>query len=200
MNNHDSLIHVLSDSIKVLNLQHSIWHDFRLWDTNLLIVLATIISILATSIIQFYLHRRTYRDEYYKKVINKRFQTYELIEKLLHKLILYEIYNSKKFHNLIFENWKDSYSEFRSDLLIIGANSYWLSDKINKKISDLNDYLLKNIVFSEDSKLEGIHNFDNLNLFCSQIETILAKDLKHLHKVIKFINGKNSKLKKLGKN
>lgn len=153
-----------------------------------------LLAVIITMGINWLINYRSFKYEYYKKIIEKRIEVYELVEIILNKTRPYGYYKNKNIQMHIFRNW-ETYKLFRDELMTIGENSYWLSVRIENKLDELNTYLLSNVPADNRKKVNwlqiGIDNYETMAMYSAQIEFMFIKDLKKLHKVARFLRDRS---------
>lgn len=204
INPQDSLIHALQDSVKSLNLEltkhtylydfwNSIWYKFKLTDANVLIIVAIAISSIITIIVTWILHKSSYKNEYYKRIIKKRIQTYQFVEIVNQQLRNQVVYPNGDNCCQIFQT-NGTYCAFFEELLKVGANAYWINKKLDDQLNKLNIFLaseFKRSYSDETIRQLGVKHQIIINDIHIKIEKLMLADFKTLHKVRKFLNEKS---------
>lgn len=158
-------------------------------DVNLLIVITIAFSGMISLLLTWYLHNTGYKYEYYKKLIDKRLNNYELAEDILRQMRLWFPFNGKTYHSF-FYTW-DKFQSFYKEVLNICEVGFWLDKNTLSEFLKLNGTLFGiNLTFKnkEDSKLIGIAHHEELCKQTKAIENSLYSDFKNLHKIRSFIN------------
>ncbi len=202
MINQDSLIqanYILIDSIKVLNTQHGFWYGFKLVDTNVLIIIAITFSSVFSLFLSWFLHRKTYIDEYYKALYNKRLDSYNTLDKFLNhfRTYLYRGQGEYKFYRM-YES-AEKFKNFINELIEIQEKITWLNEDIVQNIREFANFLIKNVDYSlTDTKLneKGVNHFHYLTEFHIKMRKSLLYDFSRLHNINKFIKQKKKSYKK----
>ncbi|MDO7884295.1 hypothetical protein [Hymenobacter cheonanensis] len=161
--------------------------------------IATVISTLITSLISFFIKDKEYKNDYYKKVIDKRLKVYELLEAALIDL------NSRTMDEgdsrpylTIFGDTK-RFEEAGGKLQDALQAGLWLNQEtlliaytINKHLFDLiqkhdtkNAKILKRI---------GKDNFDTIFDLRQRLEQYVREDISDLHNVPRFFRKKTKAL------
>lgn len=159
---------------------------------------------MANLIILLYLNSKSYKNEYYKRIIDKRLNAYETLEKLVShsKAIWYSPNDERPF--LSFFNNVERYEQFKVDLRELSRKSFYLSNEMQFKISDLGYFLFENIppnVSDEKIKEFGKSYYDKIDELFEQFHDLLFRDLEELYDVRKFLKNRSiqSVLRKKGK-
>jgi hypothetical protein len=188
---YDTIKRTVFDTIKIYTLQPAENN------TELIIVLCSLATILAIAIItwvsNWLVNRQKYKNEYYIKVINKRFEAYNKVENIINTLRTEMFLNGKPIYHKVFHDW-ERYEKFYDDIVETGKYTYWLDSEIDNIFIGLNMYLIDNIP-PADLK-EGVcsdygkEHHDNINLIYEELEELLIRDLKNLHKLRAFFRQK----------
>lgn len=139
--------------------------------------------------------RRSYRDEYYKTVIQKRIEAYQFVEKQLGvmRMTVFDEYDKKQYH-AFFDNSGDKFFNFRHNLYQAIARCTWLSHEMLEELASLDE-----IFFEIDGKIEndrdanieiGKQYFSKLKAVQIRIGEILITDTEKLYEVKLFLKSK----------
>ncbi|MCI0450609.1 MAG: hypothetical protein L0Y79_12655 [Chlorobi bacterium] len=146
--------------------------------------------------ISYLLQKLSYKDEYYKKLIDKRLQAYELVEIVLGKMKRFgETLDMQGFHpyHAVFAT-EESRAEFYVLLLKANEKSYLFSKELDSEFKSFGYFVYGNIYPPSEVKETAIKHFIVLQKHCENIESLIKKDLKELHKVEPFLNEERIKL------
>lgn len=185
----------------IINLFQQTWLEQQ--DTNLLIVIAiaisTFVTLAVTLFFNWFLQSKSYKEEYYKKIIDKRIQNYEMAENLLRKMRLWHTFEGKEYHSF-FDSWQ-AFGIFYKEIIKIVEVGFWLDKAILTEFLELNGLFYSITITCNtnqtDSKKIGISYFDELCRYSKAIEKSLYEDFKKLHKIRAFIRSrKNARGKK----
>ena len=148
-------------------------------------------SIIITLLIQLYLHRRTYKDEYYKKILDKRLLAYERLELLLiNKFRTWDKYEENIFYTVF--NTIDQYKEFYTNLEEMFQLNLWLNKPLRIKIMEFSNYLSDEInvdiikYSDEEIRKRGTVHFSKLTQLLKDIRKLYFMDIKKLYKLNDF--------------
>ena len=165
-----------------------------------LVLTSSVFSAVLTSTVNWFLQKANYRTDYYKKILDKRLQSYEIAHKILSILTSNDQLPDGKICLEIFARGKNTYHDFYRQLLSAKDVSFWLSDDLTNKLSELNYFLLNNIdskvnqaTFDSDLLELGLKHGASIKKIRADLENILYADLFSLHKVEKFLNRKPKK-------
>lgn len=138
-----------------------------------------------------------YKKEYFKRIIDKRMQSYEMVSGFIGEIRKISVLETGQHYSMIFCTPK----KFKEYMLSIHASttaSIWLSSVMSKLLGDLN-LLLNNSAGQmqlnwnsdvPDNNLEnvGIELLPSITLLTAKMETQLFDDMQTLHKVSDFLD------------
>jgi hypothetical protein len=170
-------------------------------DTSSIIATVLASSVLASALTlwgNWMLNKNNYRDDYYKKILDKRLSAYEDIEGILAELnIKYQDEEGRILHN-IFAYGRKSYLGFFNTLLITISKDIWFSEDMSKSLTDLNVFLVTNFEHKMVGKSDKESNlllaaisyncFDEFEGHIKKMRRLLYRDLNQMHDVESFIN------------
>jgi hypothetical protein len=165
------------------------------WLTILLSWLGSgFLSALVAGVYNLRAKRNEYVNDYYKTVITRRIAAYEKVEVLIIQLkaAVADVGDNRPYH-LMFSSENDEDWQ-RSWMLLHEAMSQglWLSDGLFAKLRELN--ILAFHYDRPSSVIEfGKKNYQALALLRNELETMLAKDMLHLHDVARFLKSKQDR-------
>ena len=173
-------------------------------DTSKLIITVLTSSFLGaglTSFINFIIQRNNYRDDFYKKVLDKRLLAYENLMPLIKELQIF-VHTDKSELCPTFMTKKDHFYTVFIQLGVGGFESIWLSPEMGMKISNLNIFLLENVLYkipptdaltNYERKLErkGVELRDSLRDIRVDLQTQFKKDFSEIPNVKLFLKSKN---------
>lgn len=127
-----------------------------------------------------------YVNDYYKLVIHRRVEAYEIFELVIRGYKTTLIDEDNRPYYIVFDedhNWKNAYGPLTTAL----SNSIWLGEEILELAKDLNSLL-----FPLPSMSVGITEFGKQNYIAiakirDALEKQLAIDMLNLHQVKKFL-------------
>lgn len=166
------------------------------------IISSSLLSAALTAIVNWNLHNSNYKKEYYKKILDKRLEAFEIIQEIAGKLSFRTQLDDYVIPAICFDN---KYFENFVFLLASGVNtSFWLDHSTSNKITELNVFLLNNIsnhidpTWSDDRKIEEYHKLGNLHSeeirnFRRDLQGLINNELKNLHNVNKFFSNNRKK-------
>lgn len=172
-------------------------------DQNFLIAVmsSSVLSAGLTSYINYLLSKNLYKNEYYKKLLDKRITAYENINKQLTPLKLMVHYDdSNIIVPQILTFGKDYIGDYMAQLAMLLDEGLWVSEELNDEILNLNVLLLEifgleNISdFLSNKKgieLISIKYSDKIRSIRKNIEKVIAKDLSSLYNLPLFLKSLN---------
>lgn len=160
-----------------------------------LILTSSLISAILTGIVNWLIQKKNYKNEYYKKLLDKRINAYEEVEELAAKLTAMVLTEKGPTCNLFCHMGYDYFTEFLIYLRLPMRKSFWLSDTITQKLTELNILLIEEIdnKIVDNDKVDqqlidlGIKNVDKIGDIRKALEKELYKDFQGLHNIKKFI-------------
>ncbi len=167
-------------------------------DIIALVLTSSLLSAGLTSVVNWYIHKNNYRNDYYKKLLDKRLVAYENVQDLLS--FLTGTLQLEDGRLCVFElaNGQEHFGKFLTKLFYTIENSVWLSEKTSDLLFQLNLFFLKEI----DNVIDENENYDQQLmelgvLYRSKIKQLrfdlqqqLYIDLSSLHKINKFTRPK----------
>ena len=162
-----------------------------------LVLTSSVLAASLTSFVNWWLQRNNFRDDYYKKVIDKRMTTYDQISKAMGRLQIVDVSASNNKYHAIFNQEKD-YSDFVVQLAFASLEGIWISSQCSLKITQLNEFMHR--TFNATWESEWIHqeivelaesNYDDICKHRESIRDQILKDLISLHHVEQFLKLKN---------
>ena len=161
------------------------------------LIAGTLVALI-TGLFQWILRSNDFKNEYYKKVIYKRMDAYELVNlNIINLKSSHYDTDDKKAYHFIFAYDLDYYHEYLDGLRLAIASGNWLSDKLIDKLVEINSLLnkLPDSVYRDDSPSEvkkilisfGKENYIKIAELRSELESVFTSDLIDLYKVEKFL-------------
>lgn len=163
------------------------------------IISSSVLSAALTSFVNWLLHNSNYKKDYYKKILEKRFDAFEKVKDLAGQLSFQTQLDNYVIPAIFFN--KEYYDRFIISLASTIDSSFWLDISTSSKLTELNVFLLNNITNNIDyewdidkinqtyNELGGNHS-ENIRLFRKELQTLVNKELKNLHKVERFFTKK----------
>jgi hypothetical protein len=136
--------------------------------------------------------RNEFINDYYKSVIQRRLNAYEIVEYLIrgYKTTVYDV--NKRPYYIVFDeddNWQNAYAPMATAM----SNAIWLSDDILETLKDLNSLLFHLPLMTKGITQFGTDNYIQIAKIRDELEMQLAEDMLNLHEVEKFLKLKKNK-------
>lgn len=156
----------------------------------LTIISSSLFSALLGAAIAGIFNLRTKHNEfvndYFKLVIHKRVEAYEIIELVIrgYKTTLFD--GDNRPYYIVFDeddNWQNVYAPLAAAL----SNAVWLSDELLEIAKDLNSLLFRLPSLTSGITEFGKQNYIALAKIRDALEKQLATDMLELHQVKKFL-------------
>lgn len=167
--------------------------------TNLQIVsivlTSSFLGAIVTSFINWIIQSKNYKNEYYKKLLDKRIEAYEMIIFYIDQMkVIIDLGNGKTCHGFLGAG-HEAYVNFNLSVALGTGKSFWLSSETAHHISTFNMFLheeISNKIFNLENKDEslanlGIKHKELIFKLRLNIENQMQKDFKNLHNIEKFV-------------
>lgn len=157
-----------------------------------------------------------YKNDYYKKIIDKRMTAYEYLEFVISKIeVIQEIFDDYRLKQgegkniySCFMN-KEVLTETCEDIISVSKYDLWLSNEVRSKLSEINliiayaltsincpnkrnlEFYGLNIQKDNNDKLSikiGIYEYKKMSKLINEVRTIMAKDIKTLDEIVPFFD------------
>ncbi len=159
------------------------------------IISSSVISSIIALAFNWFIQKKNYKRDYYKKIIDKRIEAYELLNKAISQMSI-QTHLGDKITSGICLNI-ETYNFFMVSLGEAMLKSIWLKPKTSAKCTELNIFLqneVENKVNSNLSKKEideqylsfGIEYLEKIRKFREEIMILINSDFKNLYKVNSF--------------
>lgn len=136
--------------------------------------------------------RNDYLNDYFKLVITRRIEAYELLETLINSLNLTVYDTDHKLYHQVFASeggWAEIYRLF----LDATSRPLWLGDEVFAKTRELNLMFLQACHDKREPVEFGKCNYKPIAELREEIEKLHAKDMATLHDVEGFLRCKKAK-------
>jgi hypothetical protein len=163
-----------------------------------IVLTSSVLAAGLTSFVNWWIQRNNYRNEYYKKIIEKRMAVYDSVNQVLSRLQIISISKGgKKSHGAF--NQLDQYSDFMVRLAYASLEGLWLSSDFATLLTDFNAFLYSkfNLVsVADDINIEAIReiaeeNYQEIAILKEGLRDQILKDLTTLHYVGDFLKTKS---------
>ena len=157
-----------------------------------------------------------YKNDYYKKIIDKRMTAYEYLEFVISKIeVIQEIFDDYRLKQgegkniySCFKN-KEMLAETCENIISVSKYDLWLSNEVRIKLSEINliianaltsincpnkrnlEFYGLNIQKDNNDKLSikiGIYEYKKMSKLINEVRTIMAKDIKTLDEIVPFFD------------
>lgn len=167
----------------------------EIWQIILSSALVTsILSSVATWLIGNHALNKSFKNDYYKLVINKRMEAYQYIDNQLKTMKLTTLDDdAKAYHSMFYGNMQIVYDNQR-DIMLARANGIWLSNDMENALSELNKLLFdinQDITDDIDSNVVIAKKYyTQVADTREKVEKQLRKDMLVLYDVKRFLKEK----------
>lgn len=191
----------MNDSLKTLveNIVRESSYNNPQWVVPVLI---SLISILLGGFLTWYMYHKTYKGEYYKKIIDKRIKAYEILEHAIKPLSIITQSEGKELYQ-IFANVL-SYGRFYKGITECSEIGLWLDMETQKELHAFNLFLYSNFKSTKNAEKDlvdlielGKKHFNEISQYNVKIARLIQKDYMELYKVNKFLKQRKHEFKKL---
>ncbi|MGI4727891.1 MAG: hypothetical protein ACRYGB_04900 [Janthinobacterium lividum] len=163
---------------------------------------SSLISALLTNLVNVFIQRNNYKNEYFKKLIDRRIDAYENVENLVSKMKIMYLLENEQLCNLILALGKNHFDEFSISIAPTITKSFWLDDKISALLTKFSACIVNEIynkidqtqIVETELQRLGCKNRIAIQKIRYEIKELLYKDFDHLHEIKTFINTKRNRL------
>lgn len=162
-----------------------------------LVISSSLASAIVTTIlggmVSGWLKRIDYADEYYKQVLKRRIEVYELLEAEIGMLKQSCLADDGKAYHLVFAYGKDSFYDLQKGLMVVMAKSLWLSDDLQDAVFSINREFLDASFAADDEELInfGKDRYQTIANLRHQLEQKFSCDISKLHQIKPFLKKKS---------
>lgn len=157
-------------------------------------VIAAIVSSIASYLINKYSQNQAYKNDYYKSVISRRFETYQNIDDIIRALKSTMVDNDGRGCHSMFTGGKKEYYQTIVYLHNALTDSIWLSNEMFNELRNLNQLFLNigdDITDDASSNIAiGKENYSKLGKYRTDIENQFKTDLLKMYDVEGFLETK----------
>ena len=156
---------------------------------------ASVISAIASYIINNTMQKRRYKKDYYKTIINKRLDAYQHIETQIQVLKMVEADNTDaKLYMYMFNGDSNQYFESQKHVRFALTKSLWISQEMLDVLNDFQKHLfeIENHISddSDNNILIGKKWYPILSEDRCKIEDCLKKDMQDMYDAESFLKTK----------
>jgi len=154
-------------------------------------LIAGILSAIVSAIVSIKLKNLDYKNEYYKKILDKRLEAYKFLETQIAVLKSAVLDEDAKLYHLIFAYDEDKFHEFQQNLFAALAYSMWINDNTVDLMEKLNGLFFGiSRKFSDHDKEKMISiakdNYHEISQLRKSLEDSVRHDLLNLHDLKNF--------------
>lgn len=160
-------------------------------------VIATVLSTLVSTVLAIKLKSLDYRNEYYKKILDKRLEAYKFLETQIAVLKSTVLDEDRQPYPMIFSFGESEFHKFQENLFAAIAYSIWIHQDTVTEMENLNQIFFKissrtkNV--SEEKVIEvGKEYYHQIATLRKKLEFFVRRDLHNLHDLKKFMKEKRS--------
>ena len=166
------------------------------------ILSSSVLSALLTSVVNFYITSLNYKNEYYKKLLDKRLDAYQEVYNFLSNIKTY-VHDSEDslLTPYILANGVEALDQAVIAMLVPLKKSFWLSGELADRLTELNVLFVElsnkaNRSSDPDKELKILGNdyLEKIRALRKKIQYQIQKDLETLDDVKKFIKKRESVL------
>jgi hypothetical protein len=158
-------------------------------------LIATVLSTIVSTIVAIKLKSLDYRNEYYKKILDKRLEAYKFLETQIAILKCTVLDDDKRPYHMIFSYGEDELNKFQTNLIAAFAYSIWIHEDTVSEMENLNQIFFK-ISHKTANAFEGQviefgkEFYNQISTSRNKLEKLVRCDLHNLHDLKKFIKEK----------
>lgn len=157
--------------------------------------LSGIVSALISYIVSIRLKNIDYKNEYYKKILDKRLEAYKYLEIQIAvmKSTVIDDQDGQIYH-FLFGNGSEGTIEFQKNMMLAMSYSIWINDKTVKILEELNQvfYLISEFEDTNEIIKRAKRNYNKVSELRKSLEKSVKYDLFNLHNLNSFIKEKNN--------
>lgn len=158
-----------------------------------LILSSAVVGAMFSSFATLYVTERNYRNEYYKIIVEKRFQAHEVLNGIISKLKIAIPDTDGRSYHTIFAGTTEEYDAFMVGLAV-NAPDFWVSRKTRETLLELNkEFFRCHLLLNKmDGNLKEIGKMEYkvIGGLRDKLEKCLLSELPSLHKVRNFLKRK----------
>jgi hypothetical protein len=164
-------------------------------------LIAGFISALISAVVSIKVKSIDYKNEYFKKILEKRLDSYKFLEAQILLLKISGLEEDGRPFHLVFAYGEEKFYEFQQNLIQAMSFSIWVNEKTVILMEKLNKLFFKisRIDFenSEALVLAGKIYHEQISQIILQLEMSVREDLLDLHDLRKFKKNAYSKRTRL---
>ena len=176
--------------------------------TEYVVAIISLLGVVLSAVVAYFTsintQRNSYRNEYYKTIIQKSLDAYNFIDTqlMVMRVTMYDETDGKYYH-VFFENEGGKYFEFQNNLTQATVRSIWVSAEMLDAIAILSHifYEISDKISDdkEDNIKVGKEYYEKLRIAQLNVSKVLVSDIADLYDVDSFIKRKKNAYKKRSK-
>lgn len=152
------------------------------------IISSTVIATILSSLVNYWMKKQDFKNEYYKMLLAKRMDAYQEVENQISilKTSVLDKQDGKAYHQ-VFSFGDDYFLRFGQSLSVANSKNIWLNDQTNNKLAELM-HIINKIPFeystSDEEQLiaAGKKYYWEIANLRDELENMTRSDLLNLHK------------------
>ncbi len=162
------------------------------WGITGIVLSSSFITALVTIAANWLIHKDQYKKEYYKLILQRRLQAYEMIDEYISNLNTVTLLNNDLIHTFLFN--QEHFNIILIRMALIKKHDIWISKKLSIKLMEFN-VLLVNIDTEINNKTNSIQQIgfnrrENIRKIKDEIYEILKEDFNNLYDIKSFLKSK----------
>ena len=151
---------------------------------------SSIIASIFTAVVSLKLKNLDYKNEYSKKILDKRLKAYDCIENQIALMKTMVVNFDSNGYYLVFDDKERNSTKIQQNFFNTMKNSIWINKKTVLLMEELSD-LLAEILKKKNNENEILLNicketYELLIQLTDELENFVRKDLLNLHNLKKF--------------
>lgn len=149
-----------------------------------IIIASSLVAAIVSGLISMIQANIEYRNEYYKKIIEKRFQSYESIERVLYffSTAVTDNRDNKMYYVIFGEDNNPFPSEYYLLVSKLSKANIWISEKVSNELNRLNYFIIEKSIDFKNIE-DGKKYYKELGEIRNDILIVVKTDILKLHKV-----------------
>lgn len=167
-------------------------NNMNIWSILGLILSSSLLTAFITIIANWFLQKDKYKKEYYKLILQRRLQAYELIDEYISNANMRTLIGNELYPTFILE--EEFFGIHLVRIFEVKKHTRWISKELTEKLTEYNALLINidnEINLTMDRKLVAINNLEKIRNFQNEISNILMTDFRDLHNIKSFLKNKN---------
>jgi len=159
-------------------------------------LIATILSAIVSALVSIKLKQLDYKNEYYKKILDKRLDAYQFLENQIAVLknTVLDDKDGRAYH-IIFSYGEDDFHKFQHNLFLAMSYSTWINNNTTEHMEKLNElffHISLKVEANADLVTLGKNHYKEIASHRKKLEGCVRNDLMNLHDLKNFTKEKTS--------